>query len=676
MALKVSGGGGGAEPTMSTARIVDVKDRYEIDSGKPLPDFDSQPAVAYSCSHKRDSKRNLYALVCDPKLPPRFDVVSVLRRIDHRNLIRALDWDVVDWPPEGRRCPVVILERPVGKRVMASLETVTAPMQEERVTRHFIEPICQILREMHALGTHHRMIRPDNLFWMNDEQREILIGECFSAPAGVTSPIVYETLECSLAYAAGRGEGGPENDLYAVGVTILALLTGQSPLIGKSDDEIIRLKLNVGSYAAMVQNHRVSLTMMEPLRGLLNDHPDERWTVEELSLWLNGRRLSPKQQAMPTKGSRALTVAGMDLTTSREIAHVMHRNWDQAIVLVNSGALDTWLRRSLGEDDRVEAVNLAKSIGNDNQDRLVARVLIALDPDGPIRLRDFSATLEGISSLIGAFADDAQARQLFGQVISFGLVNFWLDQQRGMEPSHIRQMNRLDKVKPILNQTGLGFGMERVVYELNGGLPCLSPLFERDFVATIEHLLPAMERLCASDDRPQRLIDRHIAAFLGTNFKRAIGGELRDIDRAADEEEGRIAQVRILSNLQDALHRNVTFPHLCAFSAALLEPAVERFHSRERRKSVRSRLRKVAKSGRLKDLLDIIDDTQEVAKDQTAFDKACMDYAKSTRDLINLMHDINNKGRLAEELGGQLAGAAALLGCVATVALAGFATFF
>lgn len=188
--------------------------------------------------------------------------------------------------------------------------------------------------------------------------------------------------------------------------------------------------------------------------------------------------------------------------------------------------------------------------------------------------------------------------------------------------------------------------------------------------------MPALERLCASDDRPQRLIDRHIAAFLGTNFKRAIGGELRDIDRAADEEEGRIAQVRILSNLQDALHRNVTFPHLCAFSAALLEPAVERFHSRERRKLVRSRLRKVAKSGKLKDLLDIIDDTQEVSKDQTAFDKACMDYAKSTRDLINLMHDINNKGRLAEELGGQLAGAAALLGCVATVALAGFATFF
>lgn len=675
MALKVSGGGG-AEPAISTARIVDVKDRYQIDSGKPLPEFDSQPAVAYACSHKRDSKRTLYALVCDPKLPPRFDVVGILRRIDHRNLLRALDWDVVDWPPEGRRCPVIILERPIGKRVMPSLETAIAPVQEERVTRNFIEPVCEILREMHALGTHHRMIRPDNLFWMSDDEREILIGECFSAPAGITSPIVYETLECSLASAAGRGEGGSENDLYAVGVTILALLTGQSPLMGKSDDEVIRMKLSVGSYAAMVQNHRVSLTMMEPLRGLLNDHPDERWTIEELSLWLNGRRLSPKQQAMPTKGSRALTIAGRDLTTAREIAHAMHRNWDQAIALVNSGALDTWLRRSLGEDDRVEAVNLAKSIGGDNVDRLVARVLIALDPDGPIRLREFSATLEGISCLIGAFPEDQQARQLFSQVISFGLVNFWLDQQRGLQAGHVRHMNRLDKVKPILNQTGLGFGMERVIYELNGGLPCMSPQFERDFVATIEHVLPAIERICASEDRPQRLIDRHIAAFLGTNFKRAIGGELRDIDRAADEEEGRIAQVRILANLQDALHRNVNFTHLCTFCAALLEPAVERFHSRDRRKQVRSRLRKTAKSGRLKDLLDIIDDSQEVAQDQNAFDKACMVYTKSTWELINLMRDINNKERLAEELGGQLAGATALLGCVATVALAGFATFF
>lgn len=676
MALKVSGGGGASEPVMSTGRVIDVKERYEIDSSKPLPDYDSQPAVAYTCTHKRDSKRQLFALVCDPKLPPRFDVIGILRRIDNSYLMRALDWDVIDWPPEGRRCPVVIVERPGGTRVFQSLGTEIAPMQEELVTRYFIEPVTQILRDMHSMGTYHRMIRPDNLFWTSAAQREIIIGESFSAPAGLTNPTVYETLECSIASAAGRGEGGAENDLYAVGVTILALLTGNSPLHGVSDEEVVALKLQNGSYAALAQNFRVSLTMMEPLRGLLNDEPSERWTLEELSLWLNGRRLSPKQQAMPTKGARALTVGGRDYATSREIANAMHRNWDQAAVLINSGALDNWLRRSLGEDDRVEAVNNAKLGGGDNQDKLIARVLIALDPEGPIRLKDLSATLEGLSSLIGVFANDTNARQLFAQVQQFGLVSYWLENQRGMEPTQIRHMNRLDKAKPIMNQTVLGFGVERVVYELNNGMHCLSPLFERDFVPGVDHILPALERVCAGDDVPDILIDRHLSAFIAAHFKRPIGTELRDIDRAPDDEEGRIAQIRILSTLQDALHRNSSFPNLCTFGARVLSPAIARFHSRERRRTIKAALKKASRSGRLQDLLDVIDNNEEVALDKQGFDVACMDYARSTHEMIGIVRDIHNKPALAEEFGGQLSGGIAMLSCIGIVILASIITFF
>lgn len=140
MALKVSGGGGASEAPISTSWTVLVRDRYEIDSGKPLPDFDLPPALAYSCVSKRDSKRDLVALICDPKVPPRLDVVGVMRRVDHRNIMRAVDWEIVDWPPEGRRCPAIIVERPMGKKVMPTLEAELPPMQEERVTRYFVRP--------------------------------------------------------------------------------------------------------------------------------------------------------------------------------------------------------------------------------------------------------------------------------------------------------------------------------------------------------------------------------------------------------------------------------------------------------------------------------------------------------------------------------------------------------
>jgi hypothetical protein len=673
MALKVSGGGAGETP-MATGRTVLVRDRYEIDSGKPLPDFDSPPALAYACVSKRDTKRDLVALICDPKVPPRLDIVGVMRRIDHRNIMRAVDWEIVDWPPEGRRCPAIILERPMGKKVMSSLDVEIPPMQEERVSRYFIEPVTQVLREMHGMGTYHRMIRPDNLYWMRDEGGEMVIGECFTSPPGITNPLVYETLECTLSSVAGRGEGSSENDMYAVGVTILALLTGKTPLQGRPDEEIQRLKLAQGSYAALVQNNRISLTMMEPLRGLLNDDPAERWTIEELMLWLNGRRLSPKQQVMPTKGSRALTVGGRDYTTAREIAYAMHRNWDQAVALIQTGALDTWLRRSLGEDDRVEAVNLAKA-GGDNTDKLVARVLIALDPEGPIRLRAFSSTLDGMAPLIGAFADDVEARKLFGSVIGMSLFSFWMEQQRRLDTEHVRHMTRLEKIKALMNQTGFGMGMERVVYELNASLPCLSPRFERDYVPFIDHVLPALNRIAASPEPPTILVDRHMAAFVSTHFKRAIGPELRDIDRAPDEREGRQAQVQMLSTLQENLHRNVPFPELCEHLATTLDPVVERFHSRDRRERVVARIKKAAKSGRIQDILDVVEDNQEITEDTNEFNGATREHARATGELLLLMRDIKNKPALAEEIGGQLSGAIALLGCVATVGVAGFWTF-
>jgi hypothetical protein len=461
-----------------------------------------------------------------------------------------------------------------------------------------------------------------------------------------------------------------------VGVTALALLTGHSPMAEAADEDVVRQRLIQGSYGALAQQFRVSLTMMEPLRGLLNDDPKERWSIEDLAMWLNGRRLTPKQQAMPTKGARGLTIGGEDHFTGRTVAHALHRNWDQAAIVINSGTLDTWLRRSLGEEQMVEAVNLAKSGCGDNQDKLVARVLIALDPEGPIRLKAFSATVQGIATLVGAFAEDTEARQLFASVVSMNLHHFWMEQRRGLMPSELRHINRLDKMKVVLNQTVLGFGFERAVYELNEEVPCLSPLFERDYVLLVEHVLPALERLSMGEGRTPHLIDRHVAAFLGARFKRPIGGELRDIERAPDEEDGRIAQVRILATLQEALHRDHAFPALGQMSAKLLEPAVFRFYSKERRRDVRGRLRKAAKSGRLQDLLDIVDDTQEVAKDQNEFAVANARYVKTVNELIKLMQDIHNKPKLAEEIGGQLSSTAAVLGCVGTVMLASFTVFF
>ncbi len=655
LALKV-GGEGGLE---IGSRTVTVKDRFEVDPEKPLPEYNVTPALAYSCKHRRDNRRSLMALVCDPKLPRRLSIVGVVQRISSRNFLRVVDWGVADWSPEGRRCPIIIFERPGGAKVFKTLKDTRAPMTEERVTRQLIQPVALIMNEMHRLGIYHRAIRPDNLFFDDKTEEVMLLGDCFVSPPGVTQPGSFEPLDTALATPFGRGEGTSQHDLFSLGVTILSLLAGKVPHAETPEEDLLKARLQLGSYSVLASSQRVSLTMMEPLRGLLNDDPLERWTLDDLSLWLNGRRLSPKQQAMPTKASRSFTFMGRECAMTREVAHAFQTQWDKATIAVQDGSLDTWLRRSLGEDDMVEAVNEAKASAahgpGEEGDRLVAKVISALDPDGPIRLKDLSTTLDGLGTLLGGFYHDRSARTLFVNVVDMGIAHFWANQQRKVTAEQVRQMTRLDRVKTNMKQTALGFGMERVIYDMNPDLPCMSKAFERDYVPTIDFIMPAFERIAAENPETTRFVDRDVAAFLTVHFKRPLSTEFREIDKEGDSSLGRIAQMRVLASIQEALFKGSEFPHLCTVGATILAPAIERFNSRTTQKKMKGRLKKAAKSGRVQDLLDVVDDRNVVNQDEAAFNKAQAEYATSVVELIKARRDRLNKDAIAQNIGGELA---------------------
>lgn len=677
MALKISSGGDGAEesaPKQITSGSVTVKDRYEVKLDEPLPDYDTAPALAYRAVSLRDPSRPLYALVCDPKLPPRLEMIASMHRVDGGSMVQVVDWDVVDWPPEGRRCPVLILNRPGGKKVLTGLKDQRKPLSEDFVTKYLIHPAVEILRVMHGAGDTHRALRPDNIYFSSEDEKGLVIGECFSAPPAMTQPLVCETLDSCLSVPGGRGEGLPGNDLYSLGVCILSLLTGQYPCNQMNDEEVIRQKMAVGSYSAIAQNYRVSLTIMEVLRGLLNDEETDRWTIEDLALWLNGRRLSPKLQALPSKATRPITVGGKGYNTARDLAAGLSKNWDEAIPLVRDGEIDGWLRRSLGEESRTEAMAAAKaSAGNDEPDRLLARAIIALDPNGPIRLRGLSATVGGLGMFCSVYREDAEAQRLFSHVLQMGLATFWLEQQFHPRAESAHSVAKLDRMRATLMRPTLGFGIERVMYELNADMPCRSPLFEKDYVASLDHLLPALDRVARERDGDvKRLIDRDIAAYISVHFRRSVSGELSDLE-GDDKASAAAAQVRMLAMLQESLARGKPLPDLSRAAVKLLQPAIEKFQSRTTRKRLTQTLLKVSKDGRLQGLVTIIANPAEIEADKAGYLKATNDFTKSAVEMINLRRNIKNQATIAATVGGQLssgiAGILAALACLITTAI-------
>ncbi len=671
MALKISSGTEVAETAAETpaaSGVVSVKDRYDIKLDQPLPEYDNAPAVAYRAVPVRDSNRAMYALVCDPKVPPRLEMVPTLHRLDHTAMVNVIDWDVVDWPLEGRRCPVLILPRPGGKKVFSGPKDERAPFSEDYVTRNFILPAVEILREMHNVGETHRALRPDNIYFGGDDEKTLVIGECFSAQPAVTQPAVLESLESCLSAPGGRGEGLAANDLYSLGVCILSLLIGKYPCSAMTDEEVVAQKLAIGSYTTVTQNYRVSLTIMEVLRGLLSDDISDRWSIEDLALWLNGRRLSPKQPPLPVKATRPMQVGGKGYVTARELANGMARNWEESGALVMEGALDGWLRRSLGDESRTEAMSQAKLLGGqDEPDRALARAIIALDPEGPIRLRGLASTIGGMGTFGAMYNEDEAAKKLIADAIQMSLPSFWMEQQVTVRPEMSHGVARLDRMRATLMRPGIGYGLERVLYELNPDTPCKSPLFERDYVATLDHLLPAMERATAAREGDlKRLIDRDIAAYIGAHYRRSVSGDLADIE-TDDAGLAATAQVRMLAMLQDSLARGKAFPSLCKAAAKLLDPAVRRFHSHSTRKRVRQMMQKAEREGRLQHLVTIVTNPVEIDQDEKGYLRATNDFTRSAVETIKVRNHIKNQGKIAAEVGGQfssgLAGMLAALIC-------------
>jgi eukaryotic-like serine/threonine-protein kinase len=658
--------------TASPGGAVVVSDRYQIDPDRPLPELDYGSSKAFAATELRDAKRGLFAILPDPALPLRLDAITSIRRIDNNNLTRFLGWDVVDWPQNDRRRPALIFEKPRGPRLFPTPDAKIEAFREEPVVRRVLQPLCQVLEEFAFLNLAHRNIRVENLYYDGTDlaRAPIMLGECVSAPPGYLQPVVYETIECGMAHPAGRGTGTASNDFYALGVTLALLMAGRNPLAGLTTEQIIDIKLSKGSYATFVNGQRIPTGMIEVFRGLLNDDVNERWGLIQMQSWLGGRRTSPKQQMVAGKASRPIEIAGRPYMSARAVSEALSRHWDEGLALVQSGELDQWLRRGLADEDRIEAVNTAKTTGSEEEtvnDVTLTRVCIALDPVGLLRLRNCRAMLDGMGGMLAAGFSDEPLRNAFTTIVKANIVAFCLQMISRPRPDMLRAVASFERISPSVHREEIGFGLERAMYALNPNAPCRSPLFERDYVAELDRLIPALDRLARTKGTAfDSLIDRHIAAFAGARLKANIVPELRELRDARDHVGYALPAARILALVQ-AQTASEPAPALCNAVITMLEPSLTRFHNRNTRDLVRSRMQEVATSGRLADLIAIADDAQALEQDERAFRAAAADYALTVKQVQRLEYERVNRTAMARNISSQVA--SLLSGVAATIAV-------
>ncbi|HUN45765.1 MAG TPA: hypothetical protein VMU85_04565 [Stellaceae bacterium] len=643
-------------------RVVTLAGHFDIFVDQPLPDLRTPYATAYAAVDRQFPATSLFAMICMPELPPRLEVLETLHGMRLEGMMVPLEWGVISWPLSGRRVFAVIYDRPAGGLAISSIDAPFAAIAEDELVHTVMPPLVFSLKEFFPAGATHRAIRATNLYYRDVGHRQLTFGDCCSTPPGLGQPILYETIESALSGPWGRGNGLPSDDLYSFGVTLLLLLLGRNPVAHLTDDQLLEEKINRGSYAAIVGNERLSTTMTEPIRGLLTDDPKERWSIQELELWVLGRRLSPKQPSLPKRATRGFEFSGGSYLTARALAHAFSRNPTVAAQILKGADFEIWLQRSLNDPERTKMVGSALSdvqdLGSGSQvERLVGRACIALDPQGPVRYKGFSASIDGFgSALAGAFRGQGSTAAI-AESISARLPVFWFSAQPGLKPEHVPILKSFERLRFHLDDRRPGFGPERVLYELNLSVHCLSPLIEPYFVLDPHGVLPAIEAALERQPEQEMVIDRHLGAFIGARFKQAA---LEWFDELASSNPATraLGTLKVLTHLQ-AMRGPEAARHTSERIARQLPAVVETFHNRARRRHILDEIPRVAARGNLAELLALVDGVTERQRDALGFSAALREYGMLKRALEQWRADQPRRPKRSAQLGAQIASGAA-----------------
>ncbi|HUB96412.1 MAG TPA: serine/threonine protein kinase [Stellaceae bacterium] len=664
-----------AEPGASSL-TVRLGDRYEILPGEPAEAFRSPTADAFRVVDRERPADHLFALVCSAAIPPRGTLLEPLSSIHADTLVKPVRWGVVDWPPLNRRVLALICEQPES-RLVATLAEPFQPFGEDELVTLVLPPVMAGLKALFDLGLTHRAIRPTNLF-RRAADRRVMLGDCVSGPPAFSQPILFETIESGLAMPSGRGSGTPADDLYALGASLFCLVQGEDSTRDMDPQELLGAKIARGSFNFLQSLTRQPLKMSEPIRGLLADNPRERWALHDLDSWVQRRRVTVRQSAPPKRAARPFEVGGEGHLTARSLACALVRDPGAVSGIIAAGDLDAWLQRSLADPERSAAMALAAADaggadGASREARLAARVAIALDPAAPVRFSGISCAIDGFGPALAELFRSNEGAAAIAEAITARLPQFWFSVQRTFRPDHAPLLKSFDRMRLLLEDRRPGFGLARMLYELNSGLHCQSPAIERDCVIEARELVPALERAAAAGRLGEPLLDRHVAAFIAARC-RSLGADWHDDLGSANPEMRALATLKLLAFLQ-GLGTWRKAPALAERMAREMPALIARYRGRTRRTRLLANLGRLAGAGNLAALLALAADPAERRQDDLEFRAARSEFASVSRQIAALARAAETRGEEATALGGTIAAVTAALvgaiGALGSIVIAG-----
>lgn len=617
-----------------------LKERFEINFNAPLENLNCNGAKAYKVNDRIDTRRELFALICNKETCPRVSLLPYLKSIDHPNVMKLVEYGIINDPVQKSNCYALIYIIPQGGKVLDHLEELNLKINPFKLKR-IILGLISATEALKGYGIIHRSIRPDNLFFRNKDCNDVVIGDCLASSPAYYQPAAYETIESLMSMPAGRGNGTEKNDIYAIGATSLRLLCTQEPLNNMSIAEVIRIKMKKGSFNALSSEEKIPTGLVSVFKGMLADDPNMRWNFTQTYNFLEGKTTYVSTHALQERLKRSLTINGEKCYSSKEVAYSLFLNPNDGWEIIKSGKLLEWVKNGLENEDVYTKLEKAISQIDESvsHDITIAQICILLDPAAPIHIRDISVFPDGASKAIFYCLQHKLNINNFYDLFNSDLIRYWyLEQQDQRAPVN------LSELRININRKDIGYGLERIIYELDEDLPCISPLLGEEYVNTASRLLKALDQNYPNIKGEIKPYDKNIIAFLRCKLGKKIDGIILDLN--ANKESIQIsAIIRLYADMQKK-YGPAQLTNLGQWLCSISKPVIESYHNLKIQKKIEKDLAKISKSGKIIEICQVLEDQETKEKDREM-------YRKIKKDIISLLAEKNKivtqSNRIIEE---------------------------
>lgn len=606
-----------------------LKERYTIDFSAPMVWLDSNGGKAYKVEDKINDKRQLFALICTNSTSPRSSLLPYLKSIEHQAIMKLVEYGIVSYPIENSRNMALIYETPLGGRVIDTAGAYGLKNHPEKF-KNVLLTLLSATEVLRGYGITHRSIRPDNIYYKDDTRENIILGDCIASFPAFHQPGTSETIESLMAQKDGRGNGSDKNDTYAVGALMLQLYLGHPLMEDLTDTEVLRLKLKKGSYSALLGNDKAAMYYANIFRGLLNDSEENRWNYTQTYGILEGKPVNSVPNVIE-RPKKSLTINNEKVYTVTDVAYALLQNPEEGHELLKSGKITDWIKNGLeNEKLNTQVDKLIHTNGENTSSRelLISKLCIILAPNLPIKYKNLWLFPGGVAKAIFYAIKNNDNMTPFYDLFNTDLIKSWYQEQTG-----IRAPSNAGEFKAYISRRDMGYGIDRIMYDFDEDLPCISPLLGDEFVNSAPRILRALDHTYATSKVTSMPYDKNIMAYLRCKLGKKIDGILTDLNTGREALQAS-AILRLYTDMQNKYGPS-QLPNLAKWLVSACMLIIKSYHNIKYQKYLERELLKIHKNGKLHEITDIVENEEARQKDN-------IDYAEALKNANLMISEKNN----------------------------------